>query len=140
VWPDERISLGRGADEDAVVQPLGLDELELALGVRAGEDEDDAPVGAVVLEHALGQHRAVACAAPDHATQAHVDAPLVVERVSRVRTPRVRAGRTLESAQVFAVDEVVVALRVRAELRVVAFGAERKRSAALPATDQLRAE
>ena len=40
--PDERVRLLRGADEDPVVQPLGLDELELALQVRAGEDEDDA--------------------------------------------------------------------------------------------------
>ena len=31
VRPDERVLLGRSPDEDAVVQPLGLDELELAL-------------------------------------------------------------------------------------------------------------
>ena len=42
VGPDERVLLGRRADKDAVVQPLGLDELELALQVRTGEDEDDA--------------------------------------------------------------------------------------------------
>src|SRR5215216_846886 len=79
VWPDERVLLGRGTDEDAVVQPLRLDELELAFQVRAGEDEDDAPVDAIVLEHALGQHRAVARPAPDHAVQTDVDTPLVVE-------------------------------------------------------------
>src|SRR5438477_120983 len=69
VRTDERVLLQRGADEDAVVQPLGLDELELAPEVRAGEHEDDAAVCAVVLEHSLGQHRPVAGAAPDHAVQ-----------------------------------------------------------------------
>src|ERR687894_438983 len=54
---DEGVLLGRSADEDAVVQPLGLDELELALQVRAGEHEDDPAVLAVVLEHPFGQHR-----------------------------------------------------------------------------------
>ena len=43
VRPHERIFLERRADEDAVVQPLGLDELELPLEMRAREDEDDAP-------------------------------------------------------------------------------------------------
>ena len=119
VRPDQRVLLGRGADEDAVVEPLGLDELELAPQVRAGEDEDDAPVGAVVLEDALGQHRPVARAPPDHAVQAHVDAALVVERVPRVGPAGVRAGRALEAAQVVGVAEVVVAGRVGAELGVV---------------------
>src|SRR5262245_31810485 len=54
----ERVFLGRGADEDAVVQPLGLDELELALGMGTDEDEDDAAVSAVVLQDPVGEHRA----------------------------------------------------------------------------------
>src|SRR3954470_7999602 len=53
VRADERVLLQRRTDEDPVVEPLGLDELELALEVRAGEDEDDAAIGAVVLEHAV---------------------------------------------------------------------------------------
>src|SRR6478752_3862592 len=56
VRTDQWVLLQWGTDEDAVVQPLGLDELELAPDVRAGEDEDDAAVGAVVLQDALGQH------------------------------------------------------------------------------------
>src|SRR3954467_15790720 len=39
VRADERILLGGRADEDAVVQPLRLHELELAVEVRAREDE-----------------------------------------------------------------------------------------------------
>src|SRR3954452_18803129 len=38
---DERVGLVRCADEDAVVEPLCLDELELPFEVCAGEDEDD---------------------------------------------------------------------------------------------------
>src|SRR5207247_3349064 len=82
----EGVLLGWGADEDAVVQPLGLDELELALQVRTGEHEDDPAVLAVVLEYSFGQHRAVARAAANHAVEAHVDAPLVVEPATRVPT------------------------------------------------------
>ena len=97
-------------------------------------------VGAVVLEHAVGQHRAVARAAPDHAVQADVDAALAVERVARVRASRVRAGRALEAAQIVAVAEVVVAARVGAELGIVPLRGERERRAALPAPDHLGAE
>src|SRR4051812_27751007 len=39
VRPDQRILLAWRADEDPVVEPLGLHELELAPQVRAGEDE-----------------------------------------------------------------------------------------------------
>ena len=82
---DQWVLLRRCADEDAVVDPLRLDELELPLQVRAREDERDAAVNAIVLEHAVRQHRSVARAAPDHAVEADVDASLVVERIARVR-------------------------------------------------------
>ena len=39
---NQRILFLWRTDEDAVVQPLGLDELELALEMCAGEDKDDA--------------------------------------------------------------------------------------------------
>ena len=140
VRPDERVLLERGADEDAVVEPLGLDELELPLEVRAREDEDDAAIGAVVFEHALGQHRPVARAAPDHAVQADVDGAVAVQRVARIRAPCVRTQGALEASRIVAVEERVVALRVVAEIRVVTVRGERERSAALPAPDHLRAE
>src|SRR5215213_5645656 len=79
--PGEGVLLGRRADEDPVIEPLGLDELELALEVCSGEDEHDAPVGTVVLQDAVGQHRAVARTPADHAMQPRVDAVLVVEGV-----------------------------------------------------------
>ena len=67
VLSDEWIVLCRGTDKDAVVQPLSFYEFELAAYVRADEREHDAAVGAIVFEHPLGQERAVASAAPDHA-------------------------------------------------------------------------
>src|SRR5918994_5280542 len=113
VRADERIFLGGSADEDPVVGPLRLDELELTLDVRSGEDEDDPAILAVVVEHPGRQRRAIARAAPDHAVQPDVDAHLVLERVARVGSARVGAGRALEAAQVVAVREGVVAPRVR---------------------------
>ena len=118
----ERVFLGRRADEDAVVQPLCLDELELALEVSSDEDEDDAAVRAVVLEDAFGEHRAVARADPEHAVEADVDAHLVIERVPGVRTPGMRAGRAFEAAQIIAVAKAVVAAWVRAEIAIVLLG------------------
>src|SRR3954464_10922508 len=61
--PDEGVGLERSTDEDAVVEPLGLDELELPFQVSTGEDEDDAAVHPVFLDHAVGEHRPVAGAA-----------------------------------------------------------------------------
>src|SRR3954468_9147467 len=80
VGPDQWISLVWSADEDPVVEPLRLDELELALDVRSGEHEHDAAVLTVVLDHTLGQHRPVARATPDHAMQADVGAAVAIER------------------------------------------------------------
>ena len=37
---DEWVGLGRGADDEAVVEPLGLDELELTLGVQGTRPGD----------------------------------------------------------------------------------------------------
>src|SRR4051812_18553702 len=49
VVADEGVLLRWRTNEDAVVQPLCLDEFELAIEVRAGEDEDDPTIGTVVL-------------------------------------------------------------------------------------------
>src|SRR5829696_9130010 len=140
IRPDERILLGRSADEDAVVQPLGLDELELPLEVRSGEDEDDAPFGAVVFENSLGQRWAVARPAPDHPVEADVDTTLCVKGVPRVGTSGMRTGRTLEAAEVVGIEEVVVAAPVCPKLGIVLLRGEHERSAALPAADHLSAE
>src|SRR4051794_17435724 len=139
VRSDEGILLGGRADEDAVVEPLRLDELELAVEVRADEDEHDAAVGPVVFELAGRQHRAVARAAADHAMEADVRRHLALERVARVGPARVRAGGALEAAQVVAVGEGVVPPRVGAEGGIVVLGRERKGRAARPAADHLGA-
>jgi hypothetical protein len=80
------------ADEDPVVHPLRLYELELALQVGADGDEDDAAVFAVVLHHTVGKHRSVAGAAPDQAVQA-LDADDV--GVAWIHAAGVRAYRHL---------------------------------------------
>src|SRR5215212_9696605 len=140
VRSDEGILLEWCADEDAVVEPLGLDELELPLEVRSGEHEDDPSVDAVVLELAVGQHGTVAGAAPDHAVQPDVDAAVLVHGVARVGAPVVCAHRALEPAWVIGEEEVVVAPGVGTELGVVAVRCEGEGSPALPAPDHLRAE
>src|ERR687898_1967480 len=63
--PGKRVFLGGCAEEGAVVDPLRLDELELPGQGRLEAEEQDAAIGPVVLQDALGQHRAVARATPD---------------------------------------------------------------------------
>jgi hypothetical protein len=63
----ERVLLvGRGEDR-ALLDPLGLHQLELAIKAGTAGDEDDSAVSAVVFEHDVREHRAVAGAPPDHA-------------------------------------------------------------------------
>ena len=72
--------------------------------------------------------------------QTNVDAHLVVERVSRVCTPRVCAGWAFETAEIVGVAEIVVAVRIRAERGIVALGRQRERCATRPASNHLRRE
>ena len=95
---------------------------------------------AVVLEHAVGQHRPVAGAASDHPVQPDVDAALLVQRVARVGPAGVGADRALEAAGVVAEDEVVVASRVAPELGVVAGRARGRGARRSASADHLRAE
>ncbi|WP_369354796.1 hypothetical protein [Streptomyces sp. cg2] len=48
-----------GAEEHAVVDPPGLDELELPPQVGSDEGDQQAAVGSVVLQNTVGQWRAV---------------------------------------------------------------------------------
>ena len=95
---------------------------------------------AVVLGHAVGEHRPVAGAPPDHPVEPHVHAAFLVERVTRVGPAGVGTHRALEAARIIAEEEVVVAPGIAPELRVVGVGRDRERRAALPAPDHLRPE
>ena len=72
--------------------------------------------------------------------EADVDAAVVVEGVAGVGPAGVGAKRALQAPRVVAVPEVVVALRVGAELGVVTVRGEGKGGAALPAAHHLRAQ
>jgi hypothetical protein len=72
--------------------------------------------------------------------EADVDAAFVVERVARVRPPRVRTGRASEAAQVIVIVEVVVPRRIGTQLGIVVVRRQRQRRAAVPSSDHLRAQ
>ncbi len=81
------------------------------------EDSDQAPVGAVVFQHALWQRRPVGGAAADEAVH-----PCVADDggIAGVDAPDVRTGGAPEAAiVVLPVQEVVVAVRIGAQRRVV---------------------
>ena len=109
--PGKRVYLGGCAEEGAVVDPLRLDELELPGELRLKAEEQDAAIGPVVLQDALGQHRAVAGATPDD--------PVIARyaddgRVAWVRPTGVGAERALEppSVVVRGVEKGVVPPRI----------------------------
>src|SRR3954447_2031542 len=132
VRADEGIGLERRTDEDAVVEPLGLHELELTFEVGTGEHEHDPAVDTVVLDDAVGEHRSVARAAPDHPVQPHVHTALAVQPVAGIRSARVSTDRALEPARVVTELEVVVAQWIRSQVRVVRVRGQCERRATLP--------
>ena len=95
--PVNRVLLGGAPMNVPSLIHCALDELELPGQVRPDEGEHDAAVGAVVLQHALGQRRAVAGAAPDHPVQSRLADD---GRVARVHPPGVRAERALEAPRI----------------------------------------
>src|SRR5918993_2088877 len=89
IGSDHWILLGRGTDEDAVIEPLRLDELELPVQMRSGEDEDDASILPVVVEHAFRQHRAVTRPPADHPVEPRIDTALMIQGVAWIGAARV---------------------------------------------------
>src|SRR5262249_52112326 len=120
-WDDEatgaRIRSGdrilglAGTEEDAVLDPLRLNELELPPEVRSDECEHQSAIGAVVLEDSFRQERTVGGSTSDHS----MDPRVACNRgIARVRTSTVRTLGCLESSGIVGfVLEVVVALRIR---------------------------
>src|SRR5260370_7818769 len=99
VRPAQRVFLRRLPEEDAAVDPLRLDELELPLQVGSHEDEHNSPLGPIVLEDALRKRRAVAGAATDHAMQPVDSNEFLFERVPRIPPPDVRPPRALHASR-----------------------------------------
>ncbi|WP_326827977.1 MULTISPECIES: hypothetical protein [unclassified Streptomyces] len=134
VHADQRVLFRGRPNELAVVHPLPLRELELPVQVRSDKGEHDAAVGAVVLQHSLGQRRAIGRTAHDHAVQAHLVGD---DRVPRVHPPGVGAHQALEALRVVAVHEGVVPLGVGTKFRIVLVQSQRQRGATGPAADEL---
>src|SRR5829696_1553719 len=136
VVASHRVFLARVPDEVAVVDPVGLDELELPVQVSTKENPDQAAVDPVVLEHTCRQWRPVGRAAPDDAVQPRYPDDV---GITGVDAPDVCPGGALEAAIVVCpVEEIVVSPVVGAELGIVLLRGEGHRRPARPAPDHLR--
>jgi hypothetical protein len=115
--PGHRVFLARVPDEVAIVDPLGLDELELPVQVGADEDPDEAPDRRHRLRARPPAAAGLAGAAADDAVQpGHPDDV----GIARVDAPDLRTGGTPEAAiVVFSVEEIIVAARIRAQRRII---------------------
>src|SRR3954452_16705206 len=63
VGADDGILGAARPEENAIVYPLRLDELELASQVRPHKGEQQPPVGPVVLQYSFPQRRTISCSA-----------------------------------------------------------------------------
>ena len=118
--------------EVPVVYPDVLRELELADEARA-DDEGGDPALDSVVGSAFQQRRPIRRPSPDHPAPVHV-----VPRVARIYPANVRAKRDRIAVRVhLLVVEVVVALHVGAQRRIVFFRREHERRSAAPAPHQL---
>jgi hypothetical protein len=66
---DDWILVAVRAEEDAIVDPLRLDEFELPSDVGSDEGEHQSSIRAIVLENSVRQERAVSGSAADHSMQ-----------------------------------------------------------------------
>ena len=122
-------------EEDAIIDPLRLNELELPPEVRADEREHQPPIGAVVLQHSVRKERPIRSTAADHT----VDPGHARDgRVARVGPPDVRAAGCLEACRIVGfIQERVVPSRVGPQGRIVVDRAKRQGRAAAPAAHHL---
>jgi hypothetical protein len=132
----QRILLLAQTHEVAGVDPLALQELDVVDRARAEGDVVQAAVLPVVFELRRSDRVAVGGAAPDDPADVDVAEDLQLRR-PRVHPADVRAQRRVQSARVVGVVEVVDAVGVLAERRVVACRRQRERRAAAPAADEL---
>src|SRR5580700_4104807 len=129
---NDRVAFVAEFMEVVVVHPYVLCELELADEARADHEGSDAAFHAVLWRF-LRQMWAVGGAAADHAAAVHI-----VRRVAGIHSPHVRAERYRIAMGIhLLIVEVVVALRIGTERRIVLVGCQHQRCAAAPAAHQL---
>src|SRR5882672_2236517 len=139
--PDDRVTLAVGPNEIAVVDPLLLQKFDRGHRLGADEQEDGAARHLVIC---FGQRVrivrwSIRRAAPYQAM--YVDVSQTGEfRVPRVHAPDMASERYLPATRVVRVIEVIVALRVGAERRIVYIRRQRQRGAAAPTAHQFRGD
>src|SRR5262249_13480256 len=139
--PDDGVALTADRDEVAFVDPLLLQEFHG--GHRLGADEQEVDAAGDLV----GLHRqrvgivgwSIGRPAPNDAVYVHIRQPGEL-RVPRVHAPDVASERRLTAARVPGVIEIVVPVRIRAERGIVHVRSQGQRSAAAPATHQLRGQ
>src|SRR5262249_22480343 len=139
--PDVWIAFGAQVHEVSVVDPLLLQEFDRLR--RPGADEDEVGTAwdfIVVLRHRVWiVRRAERRAAANDAMEVHIG-QLRQLRVARIHATRVRAERDSQSLRVAAIREIVVALRIGAERRIVVLWSQLERSTAAPTAYELGGE
>ena len=133
VVANNRVALVLQLVKVPVVDPHVLRELELANQARAPDERRDAPLESV-FRRTFRKRRPVRASTPDHPAAIHVRGRIAGIHPSHVRPERRRVTVWI----LLRVIEIVVPLRIRAKRRVVVLWREHQRSAAAPATHQLR--
>src|ERR1700680_226269 len=101
------------------------------------QQENSATLRAVIFQDAFRKGRAVIGAPTQEIVQIHSH-QVILQSIARIHTSNVGAERTLQSLNVALITESVVAVRIRAEVGIVAFGGEHQGRATSPSADHLR--
>src|SRR5262245_35642321 len=119
----------------SVISPYILRKFELSDKTGTDHESRYAAVGTIVWS-VFGQRQTIGSAAANHAAAVYVRCSIARVHTAHVRT---EGHRISEGIHLFVV-EVVVALHVGAQCRILFIGSQHEGSAASPSTHQLRRE
>ena len=129
--PDDRITLVAELVKVRVVDPDVLCKLELSHEARTNNESGNASID-TIFRRAFGQRRAISGSSANHPASLHIDSS-----VARVHPPYVRTKRSGVAKGIrLRIIEIIVALRIGGEGRIVLVGCQRQGSAAAPAAHQ----
>ena len=78
---DDRILVGVSAKENAVIDPLGLDKLELPSKMCSDKSEDQPAIRTIVIDHTFRKQGPISGSTPDHSVNPRHSRYLCIPRV-----------------------------------------------------------
>ena len=131
-----RIFIVSGAEENAVIDPLRLNKLELPPDICSDKCEHQPAINSIIDHDSFRKHWSISSAAADHSMYTRHAGN---RRVAWVAATDVRATRCFEPSRIVGFKKkVVVSFRILSERRIIVKRTERERGTTTPAAHHLR--